>query len=135
VAERWLYRSMAQAEDGWPLLGRSGSRLGVRIPPQPDPDMPVTWGRIDPLTGGMSVTVDNPELLESHRRPEWLSGGTATHPLFRIAESALALGLKLVISEPPLGHGEVQPARSMSIQLYEALLRETRQRWERILGP
>jgi hypothetical protein len=125
---------MQQDSDGSPLLARSATGLGIRIPDDPYADISVTWGRVDPMTGGMSVALDDPALLPDHRRPPWLNGGTSDYPLFKLRESALSLGLKLVPSEPPPGHAEVQPARSMSIQTYERLLRETKGAWEPILG-
>jgi hypothetical protein len=115
---------MQRDDDGSPRVARSATALGVRLPDDPSADLPVIWGRVDPLTGGMSVAMDDPALLPRHRRPHWLDDGTGDHPLFRIGESALSLGLKLVPSEPPPGHAEIQPARSMPIQTYERLVGE-----------
>ena len=126
---------MRQSENGLPLVDRSATGLGVRVPDDPNADLPVTWGRVDPGTGGMSVTVDDPKLLPRHRRPPWLDGGTSDYPLFRLPESALSLGLKLVPQGSPLRHAEVQPTRPMSIIKYERLLEETQRAWEVILEP
>ena len=49
-----VFRSMKMADDGLPVVGRSARMLGVRIDGE-FIDIPVTSGRVQAGSGGMSV--------------------------------------------------------------------------------
>src|SRR6266513_2698101 len=67
-----VYRSML-ADGDKPLVGNTAKTLGVRVPPAPNPDLPVNAdGTVNPRTGGMSV-VSHWRHLQVWRIPRRLS--------------------------------------------------------------
>ncbi len=124
-----IYRSMKADEDGLPVVERSAWGLGVRLG-GPRPDVKVVQGMVEPGSGGMSV-YEKPERMSRARRPTQY-GGFSTKPLFGLDEADLPDGLSLTPPNPDT-HRELEPARRMPIEEYEALLRETRSHWRRIL--
>jgi hypothetical protein len=87
---------------------------------------------VTPEAGGMSVSPGGPENLPRHRRPpEW--GGTGLDPIWRILSSDLGDGL-LYRPDPldPDAHGFIEPARAMAFDEYQALLAQTRSKWQRV---
>jgi hypothetical protein len=126
-----LFRGMQRDSQGEPVLGESARKLGARreIDIELDEDAFVA-----PSTGGMSVSPDGPENLPRHRRPpEW--GGTGLDPVWRIASSELGDDL-LYRSDPldPDVHGFIEPARAMAFAEYQALLEQTRSKWQLVVA-
>jgi hypothetical protein len=113
--------------DGSPVIGESARTLGARrgIDIELDED-----AFIAPEIGGMSVSPGGPENLPRHRRPpEW--GGTGLDPVWRISGSDL--GEDLLYRPDPLDpdvHGFIEPARAMAFDEYQALLVQTRSKWQ-----
>ena len=69
-----MFRAMKQDSDGYPLVGRSGRMLGVRVD-GPFQDLPVAKdGTVAPKTGGMSVALEESHNLPKHRLPRSLGG-------------------------------------------------------------
>jgi hypothetical protein len=125
VTER-LYRSMKEARDRKPDVGRSARTLGVRpgIDILVEPDGTVVGG-----AGGMSVAPDSAANLPSHRRPPE-HGGTGKDPVWEIGTADL--GEALVYHEDPVQpgvHGFVEPSRRMTLEEYERALAATREAW------
>jgi hypothetical protein len=51
-----VYRSMKRAEDGLPIVGSNSKELGVRVPPNPSPDVDLDSNMQVIMNGkGMSV--------------------------------------------------------------------------------
>jgi hypothetical protein len=118
--------------EGFPVVERSAEGLGVRLSPDPIPDIPVDDdGYVEP-GNGMSVFGD-PKKMIPNRRPAFL-GGKSLLPLFVMLEVYVPEGLRLT---PPSAstHMMLEPGRRMPIDEYEALLGGTRTRWRRIIGP
>jgi len=73
MAEQTYYRIMRSSPDGAPLCGASATRLGVR-----DKDVVIdSAGFVQPKTGGMSVTPDDPRHLPEEFRPESSKEGSS----------------------------------------------------------
>ena len=89
-----IFRGM-QEENGMPLLGDSPKRLGVRVPPNPNPDIrPDASGDVHPPTSldarGL-FCAPRVQDLPAHRRPVALLGTQtqATFKVWKIAEEHL----------------------------------------------
>ena len=125
-----LYRSMRVAEDGLPEVAPTARTLGAR--PGTDADIVVdAEGNVHPGTGGMSVSPNDPMNLPSHRRPPDL-GGTGKDPVWCISSCNLGPDLQYRPDpKDPLGHGFVEPSRTMTLAEYQRALAETRTRWNR----
>jgi hypothetical protein len=124
-----LHRTMKADLDGLPVIEASAEGLGVRTTDAPR-DIDVVGGKVSP-GNGMSVFGD-PSKMHPQRRPRAL-GGKSDLPLFGLDEGDLPAGLS---STPPRGrdtHMVVQPEWEMPIKDYEALLRQTRASWRRII--
>jgi len=101
---------MKAAADGFPEVGRSSRKLGVRID-GPTPDIPVRSDRdVEPETGGMSVTLDSAANLPIARRPRSL-GGFGRDPVFSLLAMALPLSLHCRTELYP--HALVEPSISI----------------------
>jgi len=123
-----LFRGMQQDPDGFPVVGESARRLGARR------EIDIEVGeddRVQPTSGGMSVSPGSPTNLPRHRRPpEW--GGTGLDPVWEI--SSPQLGPSLVYRPDPAQpetHGFIEPQRSMTFAEYQNALAETRHHWRR----
>ena len=121
-----LYRSMNEARDGKPEVGRSARTLGVRpgIDILVGPDCTVV-GR----AGGMSVAPESRVNLPRHRLPPE-DGGTGKDPVWEIGTADL--GADLTYREDPLQpgvHGFVEPSRTMTLEDYDRALAATREAW------
>jgi len=125
-----LYRAMSIDEDGQPRLGASSRTLGVR----PLIDVPGDAADVvDPGVGGMSVTIEDPMLLPTHRRPSAF-GGTGPDPLFAIEREVLGPDLEWRADfEGPSGHGFVEPVRTMTFDEYQEAIWATRSRWRQVV--
>lgn len=78
-------------------IGWISRELGVRL----DLDMSVNFRRVvAPMTGGMSITADNPMKLSPQRRPASY-GGIGCDPVFEILGYPLSGSLSLRQDGPP----------------------------------
>jgi hypothetical protein len=127
-----IYRGMLE-ENGMPKLGDSPKLLGVRVPPNPNPDIqPDASGNVHPPTRlgsrGLSCA-PRVQDLPGHRRPvAWL--GTQTQAVFKvwtIAEDDL--GPDLVAFRDSAHHITIGPARTMSLDQFRAALAATQSKW------
>lgn len=124
-----LYRSMVEADDGMPVVGRSGRKLGIRpgdaatfdVTAVNDSDLVLPGG------GGMSVAPGDPMLLLKHRRPPSL-GGTGCDPVWYIERDDL--GAELSFRQDRRSHGVIEPARQMTLKELEEALAQTRSEWK-----
>ena len=117
---------MKPASDGLPVVEQTARGLGARVPAdiQPDPA-----GFVDPRTGGMSVTPDDPRRMNALRRPRSL-GGAGKDPLFVIQESEIGVGLAFRRDpHDSLAHGFVEPAVRCLLGAYQGTIVETRPVW------
>src|SRR5438105_3512393 len=123
-----LFRSMKEAADGFPVIGPGARLLGVRHGDDPNPDVVAILHSdfVNPGQGGMSVAPGDPLYLPRYRRPTSL-GGLGREPVWYIEERDL--DADLVFHQDRVGHGLIEPNRSMRLQDYEASLTRTRQLW------
>jgi hypothetical protein len=128
-----LYRSMKKAEDGFPETGRSSRKLGVRMDGVFRDLTPDLQNRVQPKTGGLSVTVDDPSQIPPARRPRWLPCGLSEDPLFHIAPSSV--GSSLTIRVDAGAHALVEPAEPMLLPDYETAIEATRPHWQEAPPP
>ena len=125
TAPRQLYRTMAEAVDGYPTCGTGNTDLGVRAGPNPGDDVsPDAQGVIRP-GGGMSTFV-HPKYLPKFLRPESL-GGMSRLPVFWISEDSLSQ-FHCVTKKK---HVQVEPFQSMSLQQFLQDLCDTRHLWRK----
>lgn len=121
---RLYYRSMKSDLDRLPQIGESARELGVR----PDRDIPVnSRGVVGPMTGGMSITADDPMKLPPHRRPASYDG-TGRDPVFEIHGDSFGGSLSLRQDGPP-GHCLVEPLSFCRFEDYQAAIHTTRPFW------
>jgi hypothetical protein len=121
---RLYYRFMKSDLDRLPQIGESARELGVR----PDRDIPVnSRGVVGPMTGGMSITADDPMKLPPHRRPASYDG-TGRDPVFEIHGDSFGGSLSLRQDGPP-GHCLVEPLSFCRFEDYQAAIHTTRPFW------
>jgi hypothetical protein len=135
-----IYRSML-ADGDKPMVGSTARTLGVRVAPDPKPDISVDPnGLVQPRTGGMSVA---PEwrLLPGHRVPKRLRPkfprATGSDNLFcwRMGEGSFTadqLTADLHFRPDPTAadrHGIVEPLQPMTVTQYQAALAATAPLW------
>jgi hypothetical protein len=112
-----------------PKIGNSARLLGVRIPPDPKPDItPDAKGNVHPPTTkvsqGMS-TAPSPDLLPPFRKPAAF-GGTVTSANFKLwLIEASDLGPDLEILQDSSTHIAVGPARTMTLAEFQPALAAT----------
>ena len=124
VMSRLYYRSMKTDPDRLPQIGESARALGVR----PHRDIPVnSRGVVAPMTGGMSITADDPMKLPPHRRPASY-GGTGRDPVFEIHGDSFGGSLSLRQDGPP-GHCLVEPLFFCLFEDYQVAIHTTRPFW------
>jgi hypothetical protein len=124
-----LFRTMRADLDGYPVVGRERSMLGVRIA-GPLPDIRVLDdGTIKPEAGGMSVFID-PRKMPKSLRPRTLKEkpGESPHPCFKIEEAKLPA--TLAFRKDKDYHGLVEPAAQCAFADFEAQLGATRVEWK-----
>ena len=135
-----IFRSML-AENGKPKVGSASKMLGVRVPPNPEPDLPVDGnGDVHPKSGGMSVVPDwrsLPDFLIPKRlralRPD--ASGSNNLVCWSLGDGAfdeVDLTEKLRLRpdpDDPAGHGFVEPNHTMTVQRFQESLAETRDQW------
>ncbi len=131
-----IYRGML-VENGVPKLGDSPKLLGVRVPPNPNPDIrPDANGNVDPPTRlcsrGLSCAARVQD-LPAHRRPV-LWGGMqrqATFNVWQIAEDDL--GLDLMAFRDSAHHITIGTARTMTLDQFRAALAATQSKWKLVI--
>lgn len=142
-----VFRSMLR-QGSVPLVGHSGTALGVRVPPDRHADVhPDLDGLVHPGRGGMSVA---PEwrLLPPHRIPLRLqlllpepyavgSGRAGKDALYiwkmgngPFVRTEIEEGLTLAPDAPD--HGSIEPSAPMPIASFQTRLAATRDAWELI---
>lgn len=124
----YVYRGMKETTGGQPQAGPTARELGVR-PGHDTPDAVKDDDIVDPDDGGMSVAPDNPQNLQSHRRPPSL-GGTGKDPVWSISTSQL--GSKLKYRRDNSSHGTILPATKMSLAEFQQALTDTASSWFKI---
>jgi hypothetical protein len=124
-----LYRTMRADADGFPLVGREFSMLGVRIAGGPPDIRVLDDGTVKPESGGMSVFI-NPRKMPKSLRPRTLSDkpGESPYPCFSIEESSLAQGL--TFRKDKEFHGLIEPRTQCKLEDYEAEILTTRMKWK-----
>lgn len=132
--------------DGRPEVGRAGNLLGVRIGTASRDDIDEKDGRVQPGTGGMSVS-PSVDALPSHRIPRRLKdkyperfpdarGPNQLH-CWMMGDGEFVAGplaADLVLRPDPNRpneHGFVEPEREMPVAEYEAAVTATRDQWSR----
>lgn len=124
-----MFRAMKEDVDGYPVVGRSGRTLGVRIE-GPIRDIPVAEdGAVTPGTGGMSVALDQAQNLPKPRLPKSL-GGEGRDPVFRM--SAQAIPATLLVRPDRYPHGCVEPRVRCPLPQFESDLTGTLPRWSKV---
>ena len=136
-----VFRPMENAEDGLPVIGASGAKLGARIGPHDNDDIAEdSQGNVHPRRKGMSVNSRISE-IPFYRRPEELA---YLNPLYKgstnrktklyklrdvdCVDCRINKDLLLTITKGT--HGVVAPSRIMQSLEYQAALGATREQWE-----
>ena len=116
-----------------PKVEDSPKCLGVRVPPDPNPDMvPDVHGNVHTPTlatpTGMSCALLIQD-LPRHRRPAEWSGTKhqATFKVWRIDKDDLGPDLVALRDSP--GHITIGPARTMTLDQFRAALAMTQSKW------
>jgi hypothetical protein len=127
-----LFRGMKEDQDGLPVLEASARGLGVR----PGIDVPAERPGevVRPGQGGVSVSPNDPLNLPKYRRPPEFQGD-GKDPLWTIADSDLAPGLRYRVDAENSKHGFLEPARQMSLSEYEIAINATRKLWRKVSKP
>ena len=132
-----IYRTMLD-DGGKPKVGSKSKMLGVRIAPNPHPDIPVdVHGNVHPATGGMSVAPEWKKLpwhlIPRRLHPKGRGGNDLICWRFSDGEfDKDALNAALALRPDPGGpakHGFVEPSHVMTIGEYQAALAATRDDW------
>ena len=123
-----LLRSMKESTDGFPEVGPSGRKLGVRPGSSPNPDVIAVANSdlVCPGQGGMSVAPDDPKGLPRHRKPKSL-GGIGQDAIWYM--DTIDLGAELQFRQDSLCHGVIEPRQPMTLQSFQEALVRTRSCW------
>lgn len=130
-----VYRIMRKDEDGFPVVARSASALGIRV--GTDIDVDENQNAIVNYKG-MSVSPHWRD-VKTIRIPKRLGGrGSNNTHCFRAGEGAFECspfsdGLELYPDPPQDGkvrHGSLRPARTTALSEYEDDLAKTRMMWQ-----
>jgi hypothetical protein len=114
---------MKSDADRLPRIGQTARELGVR----PDLDIPVDpKGHVNPLTGGMSITADDPMNLPPHRRPVAYNG-IGRDPVFTIEGERLTTFHSL--RQDGMYHFLVEPKYPCPFHDFQAAIHLTRPHW------
>ncbi|HEX7448427.1 MAG TPA: hypothetical protein VF306_12820 [Pirellulales bacterium] len=133
-----IFRVMTPDGDK-PKVGNTARTLGVRLPPNPKPDIELNSdGTVEPGRGGMSVSPDL-QSLPSHRVPiRYImlkpdAQGRNKHDVcWRMGTGPFVDGVitdRLVLRLERDGHGFVEPAYRMSLSEYQSALAATQGDW------
>ena len=131
---------MKPAVDGLPVVGSNSKELGVRVPPNPSPDVDLDDREFIVQNGrGMSVAENwrhlLPHLIPKRLKP--LSPGAAgpnSIACFKMGAGAFAacavnIDLYLALKPGTLQHGNIVPARAVHRDQFQASLAATRSEW------
>ncbi len=130
-----VYRVMKAGDDGKPVVGRSATALGVRIPQDITADADVN---VAPGTGGMSVSPwlkALPAALVPVALKSLVPGArnsAKTARVWRMGSGPFVeakIGEKLQLRPDSPRHGTIQPFETMPLQAYEEALAATRDHW------
>jgi hypothetical protein len=126
-----LFRAMRETGSGLPEIGPSARALGVR----PGLDVPAIKSDdlVLPVQGGMSVSPDQPGNLPYYRRPPRFQG-VGRDPVWSIDESELGPDLIYRTDPTQTGHGFVEPARPMTLDLFQNALALTQNLWRKLVS-
>ncbi|EKF9146144.1 hypothetical protein ID106_03270 [Vibrio cholerae] len=132
MTTRKLYRDMKLADDGFPVLGETTTKLGVRIfgynvtdcnAPR---DMSVEEdGNVHPGKGMSVCPPDINKTLNPRFKKRVEQGKTV---VWEIDESVL-VKLSLKYEEDSDDHGVIAPMHAMKPDVYTALIKSTRKLW------
>lgn len=126
-----LFRGMRpDPSDALPLVEDSAGGLGVRQKLEDKGDVPVVDGRVQPGTGGMSVSVD-PMALPGFRRPRAFGGTNDKYRIYAIPEEVLP-GPLTIRQDAPIdrpSHRCIEPVQTMLFEDYRDAIRSTRPSW------
>ncbi|WP_425614603.1 hypothetical protein NA78x_004476 [Anatilimnocola sp. NA78] len=134
-----FYRAMVH-ENEIPVVGSGKNMLGVRVPPDPNPDIhPDDSGNVQPGNGGMSVAPtwrDLPHFLVPKRLKELAPKARGRNELacFRFGEGSFAASDVtewLVLRPDSSIHATVQPGNSMLLADYQNAIGDTREGWNK----
>lgn len=124
-----MFRAMKAQTNGYPVVGRSGRTLGVRIEGSIR-DIPVAEdGTVAPATGGMSVALDQARNLPKPRLPKSL-GGEGRDPVFWM--SCEELNPTLFVRPDRYPHACVEPRSSCLLTQFESALTASRPCWSKV---
>jgi hypothetical protein len=123
-----LFRSMKEAQDGFPEVGPSARMLGVRPGNHATPDVYAIQSTdlVGPGMGGMSVAPGDPMHLDKHRRPLSL-GGTGREPVWCMNSVRLSAALRF--RQTSSLHGLIEANVTMTLKELEDALAATRTQW------
>ena len=135
-----IYRAMKQTHDGLPLVGSNSKELGVRIPPNSNPDIDLGENGHVILNGkGMSVAAKwrglLPHLIPKRLKPIFPSAtGSNTLACFRFGQGAFLAGplnarLSLVLKTHDTYAGNVVPTQSTPESQFQIELAATQGEW------
>ena len=133
-----VFRSMRKADDGFPVVGRSTSSLGVRvigmIPPAQKVDVDTATNN-DVIVNEKGMSVNRTWRDISPNFLPIRCGGFASNNryCFRMGEGAFVKGPfsdGLEFFPDTQKHGLVRPARIMPLAQYEDYLAATRVEWQ-----
>lgn len=115
---------MKADSDSFPETGETARHLGAR----PGVDLPLDeLGYVQPRSGGMSVTADDPWKLPAHRRPvDW--NGTGRDPIFKLNLTDLPSEL-VIRAQGKDYHYFMEPVCRCLFTYYQQTLSETRGSW------
>lgn len=123
-----LYRGMKPDPDAptLPQCTEDSHGLGVRA----DVDLPVIDGYVDPLTGGMSVVVDDVGKLPPHRLPKHRGGRGRGHVVFQIAEDVVPDDLHVRADQGSFAsHRSVEPRVRCQFTEFVRAVHDTQALW------
>src|SRR5271163_1849167 len=131
-----VFRSMTKDANGFLVIGKSATKLGVRIPKDIAPNL---TGNVECKGEGMSVAPEWRKLPLSFIPMRLGTGGLGKDSYFcfkmgdgPFASGPLAQGLDLLPDSPK--HGVVRPAAEVCLAQYESDLAATQTRYTDAVG-
>jgi hypothetical protein len=126
-----VFRGMTE-DGGHPKAEPTARGLGVRVPPDPSPDVDVVNGVVLANGKGMSMARLTPLNLPRHRRPpEW--GGTGKDPVW-VTSPAIFIGPLSYNPDTPT-HANASAARDLPVAAMQGALAGTRLVWVKVAPP
>ena len=119
---------MKRAEDGLPVVGSNSKELGVRVPPNPSPDVDLDRN-MQVITNGKGMSVaEHWRYMLGHFVPNNLTCYKFGTGIF--ASAPLNDELVVVTKQHDHHAGSVVPSESVPIQQFQAALARTRPQWQ-----